>query len=123
MDIPIAGGGLLVVSTEYSLVLRSGNGFEIRVEGQLDLETFNGDKRGLTFDEEIDLDLDLNVFFGGKIDSVSASSAGALTIRMESGNRATVTADEDFESWTIVGPEGYRVVCMPGGQLATWAAR
>lgn len=122
MEIPLAGQNLTVVSTEYSLVLRSDNGFEIQAEGQVGLEPREGDKQCVTFGEEVDIDLDVKAFFTGKVDFVSASSTGELTIGMECGNRATVTADEDFESWTIVGPNGYRIVCMPGGELATWAA-
>ncbi len=122
MEIPLAGQILTVVSTEYSLVLRSDKGFEIQAEGQVDLETRGGGKRHVTFDEGIESDLDVQGFFSGKIDFASARSTGELIIGMKSGNRATVTADDDFESWTIVGPHGYRIVCMPGGELATWVA-
>jgi hypothetical protein len=123
MEIPLAGRNLTVVSTEYSLVLRSDNVFEIQVEGQVDFETLEGDRHSVAFDEDVDLDFDANTFFAGKVDFVSASLTGELTIGMESGNRATVAVDDDFESWTIVGPDGYRVVCMPGGELATWSAK
>jgi len=124
MEIPIAGQSLSVESTEFALVLGNDNGFEIRAEATVEFETPDGDKRSVAFDEEGDFDgLDLNTFFNGKIASASTSSTGALTILLESGNRATVATDEHFESWTIVGPNGYRVVCMPGGELATWSAK
>ena len=42
MEIPLEGHSLTVVSTEYSLVLRSDNGFEIQAEGQVDFETPGG---------------------------------------------------------------------------------
>lgn len=121
MEIPIAGRSLSVASTEFALVLRSDNGFEIWAEEQVEFETPSGGKRSMAFDEEGDIDLDLNAFFSGKTASVSTGSTGALTILLESGNRATVTTGQDYESWTIVGPNGYRVVCMPGGELATWS--
>ncbi|MFF3568604.1 DUF6188 family protein [Nocardia jiangxiensis] len=121
MEIPIAGQSLSVESTEYALVLGNDNGFEIQAEAPVEFETPSGDKRRVAFDEEDHFDLDLNTFFSGKIASAFTGSAGELTILLESGNRATVTTDEDYESWTIVGPKGYRVVCMPGGELATWS--
>lgn len=33
----------------------------------------------------------------------------------------TVVADERFEAWTIAGPGGLTIVCLPGGELAVWS--
>src|SRR6266702_3587438 len=109
MEIPLEGHSLTVVSTEYSLVLRSDNGFEIQAEGQVDFETPGGDTQSITFDEHVGFDV--KTFFGGKIATAAADSTGELVINMASGNRASVAVDEEFESWSIVGPGGYRIVC------------
>ena len=85
MRIPVTGRSLFVVFTEYSLVLRSDNGFEVQADVSVEFETLSGDKRSVVFDEEGDFDLDLNTFFSGKIASASTSSAVALTILLETG--------------------------------------
>ncbi|WP_330476282.1 DUF6188 family protein [Terrabacter sp. C0L_2] len=29
-------------------------------------------------------------------------------------------ASPDYEAWQITGPAGERIVCTPGGELASW---
>lgn len=45
---------------------------------------------------------------------------GTLVLGFTSGVTIAVPADEHYEAWQISGPDGYLVVCAPGGNLAVW---
>lgn len=47
-------------------------------------------------------------------------SSGKLDISFTDSKKLTVSADNDYESWNLIGPRGFRLVCMPGGELAIW---
>lgn len=49
-----------------------------------------------------------------------AFKGGQLELRFTEHERLLVPACEEFESWTLTGPAGLRLVSMPGGQLAVW---
>ncbi|MET7769605.1 DUF6188 family protein [Nocardia sp. NPDC005366] len=68
------------------------------------------------------LEVDLEPALRGTITSAVVNSSGTLTIDLDSGNRLVVPAHDEYEAWSLVGPKGYRVVCMPHGELATWTA-
>lgn len=68
-------------------------------------------------------DLDIAKFLAGAVSLAEVNQLGNLTLSMESGSRLSVQPDPNFEAWTVVDPNGYRVVCMPGGEIATWEAQ
>jgi Family of unknown function (DUF6188) len=41
-------------------------------------------------------------------------------VRFVGGNELRVPSSDDYEAWTLVGPDGLRLVSMPGGELAIW---
>jgi len=45
---------------------------------------------------------------------------GRLKLELSGGNRLHIFAGQEFEPWTLVGPDGLRVVSVPGGELAIW---
>jgi hypothetical protein len=50
-----------------------------------------------------------------------ASPTGLLTTEFSKGPTLTIDADSDYEAWEFVTVDGeQRVVCLPGGGLATW---
>lgn len=56
------------------------------------------------------------------VTDVFASKDGALELRCRDGTRLQVPAGEAFEAWTMTGPDGVRLVSLPGGQLAIWGS-
>jgi hypothetical protein len=50
----------------------------------------------------------------------AAFKDGHLELRFDDGSLLSVPATEDLEPWEIVGPDGLRVVSVPGGELAVW---
>jgi hypothetical protein len=45
---------------------------------------------------------------------------GELELTFHSGSELVVGVDADFESWAVAGPDGYLLVCLARGELATW---
>jgi Family of unknown function (DUF6188) len=52
--------------------------------------------------------------------SLEAYKDGRLRVHFAGGGRLAVEADPDYEVWTLTGPGGLRLVCLPGGDLAVW---
>lgn len=50
-----------------------------------------------------------------------AFSDGRLSLDFEDGSRIKIPASEQFEARNITGPDGLRIVSMPGGELAIWS--
>lgn len=45
---------------------------------------------------------------------------GHLEVSFSDGTTLGVPADEGFEAWEFVGPDGLRTVSLPGGDLTVW---
>ena len=45
---------------------------------------------------------------------------GRLEMDFADGSLLRVPVSEAFEAWSLVGPEGLRLVSLPGGELAVW---
>jgi Family of unknown function (DUF6188) len=43
-----------------------------------------------------------------------------LELSLAEGGRVSLPATEDYEPWEVVGPEGLRIVSVPGGELSVW---
>ncbi|MFC9967072.1 DUF6188 family protein [Nocardia ignorata] len=54
------------------------------------------------------------------ITSAHIGQDGSLSMRLANDVDVTFLPDPDYESWWIVGTDGFRVVCLPGGGLAEW---
>lgn len=59
---------------------------------------------------------------GDTVRAAVAGGDGGLRIGFGGGAELLVGADDEAESWAVVGPGGLLIVCMPGGDLATWRA-
>jgi hypothetical protein len=57
---------------------------------------------------------------GDRVGSAEAHDDGTLVIVFASGAELRVGPSPDYESWTVTGPGGMRVVCLAGGELAVW---
>jgi hypothetical protein len=61
------------------------------------------------------------VFLREQVTSATATDRGRLEVRFAKGASLTVEPDPDYEAWGIAtGSEGFRLVSMPGGDLAIW---
>jgi hypothetical protein len=53
----------------------------------------------------------------------TADDAGGLRIDLDGGARVLAEADPDYEAWTVAGPDGMKVVSLPGGGLSVWSSQ
>jgi hypothetical protein len=51
----------------------------------------------------------------------TASKTGTLTLTFWSGERLIVPPDPQYEAWVASSPAFWKIVCMPGGELAIWS--
>lgn len=58
--------------------------------------------------------------FGAKVMSAVAFKTGSLRLVFDNGLHLNCRADPSFEAWQVTGPGGWRLVSMPGGELAVW---
>lgn len=45
---------------------------------------------------------------------------GSLELGFADGSSIKVAVDENYEAWTLGGPQGFKLVSLPGGGLAEW---
>jgi hypothetical protein len=105
-------GFTLVVSGEAE-------SFEVRIEQAFVVRRVGSDVRCEPGGDPKMLQAALTVLHTGVIE-VMASRDGQLSLRFADDAELRVPASEEFESWTLVGPAGLRLVSMPGGELAVW---
>jgi hypothetical protein len=52
--------------------------------------------------------------------AATAFDDGRLQIAFADGSALAVPAAEKYESWNLVGPDGFRIVSGPGPKLTVW---
>lgn len=101
------------------LVLRAGMEFEVQVEGVIGIGAGGREIHRYSVGE---IPVEVRPRLTGVLREVSATGNGTLQLEFESGSSIWMFADSNYEAWSVVGAEGFRMVCMPGGELAVWSA-
>lgn len=101
------GQTIVDVRLDYALVLRTDDGIEIRVETDYALRGPGGTTT-------------VDVLAGRTVQRAVVDGSGALLLSFGSGVTLRAGPDDAYEAWTIAGPRGWKVVCMPGGEIASW---
>ena len=57
------------------------------------------------------------------VESVIVREDGGLELAFTHGPRLSVPPDPNYEAWESTSSSGAKLVCLPGGGLAVWAAR
>jgi hypothetical protein len=100
MDLGLTGRTVLAEDRGYTVGLLLSGGFELRIESA-----------------RVPADLAGLVIIGG------TAEGGTLLVAFDDDTTMTVGPDPEFEAWTLAGPDGYKVVCGPGGELSVWPAQ
>lgn len=115
MELGFAGEKVTGQESGYTVALEFGGGYEVRIETPFVLRQPAGDL-DVTPGETSLPDL-----AGRAVTVARADEQGGLRIDFADGSRLLVAADEDYEAWTVAGPNGLKVVSEPGGELAVWS--
>ena len=121
MRLAVTGGVLTTAESDYAIILKISNGWEIRIEGTFSLCPPVGESL-------VDLDpenpksvLPLRGLIGHTVtEATSSEDVGRLILHFDEGTELTLEPDQEYEAWTAAGPAGEKLVCLPGGGLAIW---
>ncbi|GII75538.1 hypothetical protein Sru01_05200 [Sphaerisporangium rufum] len=119
MDLRLGGQSVVRVAFDAGVTLLTDSGYEVRIEAAATLSSEDGTWE-VTPGAPTPAMTRMIELFGAEILSARASVAGTLSIHLAGGRSLIVEPDDHFEAWTMAGPGGALVVCMPAGELALW---
>ncbi|MGC4755631.1 DUF6188 family protein [Micromonospora trifolii] len=120
LDLNLQGETVTRVSFDAAITILTDGDYELRVETEAVVRTPAGEV--LRFDPERSgaATVHLRQLVNDVITSAEVGDAGDLLMGFESGAELSVAADSDYEAWGLVGSNGRRATCMPGGEIALW---
>lgn len=117
--LPVADTGVRV-QVDYALSLLTSDGYIFRIEQPLTL-TNSGGRQHLLIPEGDPAKLAPALELARTAMTVAnAFDDGHLELAFGNGASLQVPSGEDFESWEACGPEGLKLVAVPGGGLSVW---
>jgi hypothetical protein len=122
--LPLAQAAVMQICVDYALTLlcnRNGAAYEIRIEQAFDFTTADG--ATVTLDPESE-PAGLGPALSCTRTIVVAANAfedGRLEMVFADGTSLAVPATNKYESWGLVGPNGFRIVSGPGQKLTVWS--
>lgn len=121
MRLPLAGRTVSRVAFDHAVSLLTDDGAELRVQTAF---SFGADPaRMVVIDPERDVAAHAGVLVdlrGRAITAAGADDDGALAVRFATEAVLQVPPDSSYEAWTLTGPQGSLVVCLPGGGVAVF---
>jgi hypothetical protein len=121
MDLGFAGQQIVGQEFGYTVSLEFTGGYEVRIETGFLLRDHDGDHE-IVPGENADADgARLQALTGQVVTVAMADDSGGLRVDLEGGARLLVPADLNYEAWTVAGPNGLKVVSLPGGGLSLWS--
>lgn len=123
--IPVRDGTVTRVSFDYAQITLFCEPLALTIEGEITITNQSGGKAVVDPDPSNDPHLLSPILkvLRDTIQEVVATKDGMLIVRFASGTRIEVPADTKYEAWHVnelSGIDGFRVVSMPGGELAIW---
>jgi hypothetical protein len=123
MNLGLEGKKLLSKTVEYSAVLHFSDDYTARIESPFKF-SLPGKHYNLSPDSDPQESfLPMEVLLNQAVTKSEADDSGALSLVFDNGAKIHVEPDDEYEAWTVSGPDGFLVVSMPGGELATWEAK
>ena len=109
------------INIDFRLTLAHDAGWEVVLEEPTRLSpgSVHADPSVLLAPESQDVAVAIPLF-GATVLSLVAFKAGGLRMVFDDSTHLTCPSDPSFEAWQIVGPQGWRFVSLPGGDLAVW---
>ncbi len=120
VDLDLNGQTISHQHFDYTMTLETDAGIELNVENDYTLHTADA-AWGISPEPVSTGSGQPTSLINRTISTATSDTTGALSISFTDGDRVTVEADPDYEAWSLAGPDGKKVVCLPGGELATWS--
>ena len=120
MELELEGQRVTQESVDFAVSLRTDAGYEVRIETDFSMHTPNGDFDFSLGTSSLEPDKFPSLLQHTVTSSV-AEKSGGMVLGFDDGASLRVEPHEEYEAWTIAGPHGKKIVCMPGGEVAVWA--
>lgn len=118
--LPVADQPVVTCCIDYALTFRFGNDVTLRIEQPFVYRTAEGVEH-LIVPEGDPVRLAPALAVCRQVARQGfAFKDGHLELDFADGSWVGVPTAEDLEPWELVGPDGLRVVSVPGGDLAIW---
>lgn len=108
------------VQVDYALSLRTTDGYVFRIEQPLTLTDSDGHQQLLIPEGDPAKLAPALALARTAMIVANAFDDGHLELAFGNGVTIHVPSTEDFESWEACGPEGLKLVALPGGGLSVW---
>ncbi|UGT60692.1 DUF6188 family protein [Nocardia asteroides] len=122
MELPITGQRISTTVRDHLVELVTTAGFVVQIEGTMQIESERGDRRTVSLAAGDATRAGLESALRGSVTAATVGPSGVLTVDLDSALRLVVPPDDKYEAWSLTGPNGYRVVCVPGGETTVWTA-
>lgn len=118
--LPVADQPVAQLCVDYAVTLRLANDVSVRIEQPFVIETRSGEERLVVPEGDLDRLAPVLPLARSTVTEGLAFDDGHLELTFSDGARVSVPSTEDYEPWEVVGPEGMRIVSIPGGELSVW---
>jgi hypothetical protein len=112
-------GRVATTTNDGSWIVDFGDGAHIRIEGDFTSVGAAGERNLVSQNDSPEVAAVLS----GRVDLVTWTAAGVLTVVYTSGATLEVPADPDYEAWMITDAAGELAVATPGGGVTTFPPR
>lgn len=123
MDLGFRDRALNAIEIDFTILLSFDGGYEIRIESEFWLFDSDGKYRIAPDPDFVSTAARLQGLSGTVALTSIAEETGRLRIDFVNGAAILVHPDKHYEAWTFAGPDGAKVISIPGGELAVWNAR
>lgn len=121
-EVPLEGCSVTRCCIDYAVtftIADAGEAFEIRIEEPFEVHRAGDDAIVEPGGDPVGMAPALALLHA-EVEKAVAFRDGRLLLRFLDGAEVLISASEEFEPWTLVGPGGLRLVSMPGGEIAVW---
>lgn len=120
MDLDLNFQTLVTINTSELRELCFSNGGVLQIESPalISIDGYSSTCDAASRDVELD---PMHPLVGKRVSTSEVSATGELAVIFEDGSRIDVAPDDDYEAWNYRAPGGAIFVCLPGGDMATWA--
>lgn len=111
------------ISWKVPLELRTGGGWTLDIESEVAMTDVEGDRFEFSGDDRAAPRVLKPELSGRIIEEAVVGAPTGLRLDFTGGVQLTAPSAPDFEAWRLTGPDGQRIVCLPGGEVSVQAGR
>jgi Family of unknown function (DUF6188) len=120
MRLAVVGSSVTRLCFDHALTILTSSNYEFRFETT---STFDLAGAGLVaFEPESPSEVAAKLLMLLDMEVTNAVADDSGFLRLQFGKNAELAAGphDEYEAWTMSGPDGERIICKPGGGIATW---